>query len=74
MQLIAIGLGKERHYFDKWFLKNSLSTFRTIHYLPRSATGKKSDKLDAKNKKLTTPEHADSGFLTLLTTFGYPGL
>jgi len=24
--------------------------------------------------KLTTPEHSDSGFITLLTTFGYPGL
>ena len=23
---------------------------------------------------MTTPEHADSGFITLLTTFGYPGL
>jgi len=24
--------------------------------------------------KLTTPEHTDSGFLTLLSTFNYPGL
>lgn len=23
---------------------------------------------------MTTPEHCDSGFLTILTTFGYPGL
>ena len=74
IQMIAIGLGKDRHYFDKWFKRNSLSTYRTIHYLPRSSTGKKSDKLDANARRLTTPEHADSGFITLLSTFGYPGL
>ena len=74
LQMIALGLGKERHYFDRWFIKNSLSTFRSIHYLPRSVTGCKSDKLDSKGKRLTTPEHADSGFITLLSTFGYLGL
>ena len=72
--MIALGLGKDRDYFDRWFMKNSLSTFRTIHYLPRSVTGCKSDKLDSKSRKLTTPEHADSGFITLLSTFGFPGL
>ena len=34
----------------------------------------KDDKLDETNKKLTTPMHADTGFITLLSTFGYPGL
>ena len=52
-----------------------MSTFRSIYYLPRSHEGAaKSDKLDSDLIKLTTPEHCDSGFLTLLTTFGYPGL
>ena len=74
IQLISVGLGKDRHYFDKWFAKNSLGTFRSIHYLPRDKTGKKSNKLDAAQKRLTTPGHADSGFVTLLSTFGYPGL
>jgi isopenicillin N synthase-like dioxygenase len=30
--------------------------------------------LEKSLQKLTTPEHADSGFITILTTFGYPGL
>ena len=34
----------------------------------------KSDKLDETEKRLTTPPHSESGFLTLLATFGYPGL
>ena len=69
-----MGLGKKRDYFDHWFIKNSLGTFRTIHYLPRAQTGVKVDKLDETNLRLTTPCHADTGFITLLSTFGYPGL
>ncbi len=42
--------------------------------MPRSAAVVKSDKLNDNLLKLTTPEHADTGFMTLLTTFGYPGL
>ena len=72
---LAVGLGKDRKFFDKWFERDPLSTFRSIFYLPRDAEGAaKSDKLDANLVKLTTPEHCDSGFMTLLTTFGYPGL
>ena len=74
LEYIAIGLHKRRDYFSPWFKKDSLGTFRTIHYLPRSETGVKSDKLDTVGLKLTTPEHADSGFLTLLSTFSFPGL
>jgi isopenicillin N synthase-like dioxygenase len=33
-----------------------------------------SDKLSPEDLRLTTPIHTDSGFLTLLSTFGYPGL
>ena len=51
-----------------------MSTFRAIHYLPRSANLVDSSKLDENGRKLTAPEHCDSGFMTLLTTFGYPGL
>lgn len=72
---LAIGLGKPRNFFDQFFEKDALSTFRSIYYLPRNAEGAaKSDKLDKDLLKFTTPEHADSGFMTLLTTFGYPGL
>ena len=35
IRLIAVGLGKKSDYFDQWFKKDSLGTFRTIHYLPR---------------------------------------
>jgi len=75
LNYLAIGLGKEKGFFDPWFEKNALSTLRSIYYLPRAHEGAaKSDKLDAENIKLTTPAHADSVFMTLLTTFGYPGL
>ena len=74
LEYIALGLNKKRDYFTPWFKKDSLGTFRTIHYLPRSETGVKTDQLDRVGLKLTTPEHADSGFLTILSTFSYPGL
>lgn len=74
LEYLAIGLGKERHYFKGWFEKNSLSTFRTIHYLPRSDTGVKTNKLTTNELKLITPGHTDTGFITLLSTFMFPGL
>ena len=74
LEYIAIGLGFDRFFFHEWFEKDSLSTQRAIHILPRSAGIVDSSKLSADLFKLTTPEHTDSGFLTLLTTFGYPGL
>ena len=67
IRCLAIGLGKREDYFDAWFNDQCSSTMRAIHYKPRDPT---------KEYKsiLTTPEHADSGFVTLLSTFGYPGL
>ena len=32
MQYCAIGLGLETNYFDKFFEKDTLSTFRFLHY------------------------------------------
>ena len=69
-----MGLGKDRHFFREWFTGAPLSTFRTIRYLPRSQSTVRNDLLDENQLKLTTPSHKDSGFLTLLCTFGYPGL
>ena len=43
LDCLAIGLGKKRDYFREWFETESLSTFRSIHYLPRSETGVKTD-------------------------------
>ncbi|CAK9042206.1 2-oxoglutarate-Fe(II) type oxidoreductase (Endocrocin synthesis protein D), partial [Durusdinium trenchii] len=72
--LLAEGLGKPNTFFDSWFQDGSLSTFRSIHYQPRSSGVVDSSELGPEALKLTTPEHADSGFLTFLSTFGYPGL
>lgn len=72
---MAEGLGKSPDFFDPWFKKECSSCIRGIHYLPRK--NKKAaayDKLDKKLVKLVTPEHCDSGFVTILSTFGYPGL
>ena len=32
------------------------------------------DLLSEESLKLITPEHSDSGFITILSTFGFPGL
>jgi len=73
-RLLAEGLGKPSSFFDSWFVDGSLSTMRSIHYLPRSAGVVDSGLLNEDDAKLTTPGHTDSGFLTFLATFGYPGL
>lgn len=74
MSLLAVGLGKPADFFDAWYASGSLTTLRTIHSLPRSAGLVDSSSLSAEDARLTTPEHADSGFLTFLATFGSPGL
>jgi len=74
LEYMAIGLGKDRYFFHEWFEVDSLSTFRAIHNMPRSANIVDSSALSAEHVKLTTPEHCDSGFITILTTLGYPGL
>ncbi|VVU95535.1 2OG-Fe(II) oxygenase superfamily [seawater metagenome] len=73
IRYIAEGMGKEKNYFDNLF-SDSLSTFRTIYYKPRSQSTVKQDLLSQEELKLTTPEHTDSGFITILSTFGFPGL
>ena len=45
-----------------------------IRYLPRSSGLVKQESLGQDDIKFTTPIHTDSGFLTLLSTFSYPGL
>ena len=74
MELIAIGLGMDRNFFRPWFADDSLSTFRAIHGMPRSANIVDSSKLDPLNVTLTCSEHRDAGFVTILSTLGYPGL
>lgn len=36
MSHFAEGLGKPADFFDKWFVKDTLSTLRIIHYTARS--------------------------------------
>ena len=74
MSYFAIGLGKPKNYFDPWFKDECNTTLRPIHYLPRNGVQVEGHYLDPELFKLVTPEHADSGFLTLLSTFMYPGL
>jgi isopenicillin N synthase-like dioxygenase len=74
LEYMAICLNRDRYFFYPWFEKDSMSTFRAIHILPRSVGIVDSSKLDENGRKLTTPEHCDSGFITILSTFGYPGL
>ena len=74
MRHIAEGFGKPFDFFDKWFVQNTCSTFRLIRYLLRSTGLVSQQDLREEDLKFTTPIHTDSGFLTLLSTFGYPGL
>lgn len=46
LEYIALGLGKDRHFFSAWFEEQTLSTLRTIKYLPRSESTVRSDTLD----------------------------
>ena len=73
-EYLAIGLGKDKDFFRGWFEKAPLSTFRSIHYPTRSESSVRHDGLSAEQLKLTTPPHQDSGFITVLSTFEYPGL
>ena len=69
---LAIGLGKKGDYFDPWFKDECSAIMRGIHYTPREEN---SDlELSEQERKLVTPEHTDSGFITLLSTFMFPGL
>lgn len=74
LEYLAIGLNKDRYFFHEWFQNDSLSTYRAIHILPRAAGVVNSSQLSEDHFKLTTPEHCDSGFITILSTLGFPGL
>jgi len=69
---LAIGLGKSEDYFDPWFKDECSSTMRGIHYNTRDANS--ICELNEQDSKLVTPEHSDSGFITLLSTFMFAGL
>ena len=73
LRLTALGLGIDENSFDEIFADRPCTTFRLMHYPPWE------DKPPANaiiedGKVLTTPDHTDSGFLTLLYTFHFSGL
>ena len=72
IHLLAIGLGKEEGHYDKLFLNKPLSTLRFIHYPIREGPVPEAARKD--NLVLTCQEHADTGFVTLLSTFYNEGL
>ena len=75
--LISEGLGKRKDYFDPWFKKDCFSFLRAIHQLPNDLSKGDGELLFQKrheDPKFITQEHSDYSFITLLSTFGYPGL
>ena len=71
-RLLAIGIGKEESYFDQLFLSKSLSTLRPVHYPLRS--GPIPDTAIKDEQVLTCLEHADTPYVTFLSTFTHTGL
>ena len=74
MSMVAICGGADPNYFSECLGKCELSTLRTIMYPKRDS---KDIPLKAHlpyGKIISTPEHADSGYMTLLQTFDYQGL
>lgn len=74
VSVIAEGLGKPADFFDQWYSHDTLSTFSVNHYIPRGRSQVKNDLITGDQYKITIAQHTDSGFVTLLSTLGYPGL
>ena len=73
LRLAAVGLGIEEHAFDDIFADRPCTTFRLIHYPPWNGEPPANAKIED-GKVVTTPDHTDSNFLTLLYTFDFKGL
>jgi len=71
---IADGFGLDTNFFDKWYERDTLSTFSVNHYCPRDRGITKNDLITGEQYKITIAQHTDTGFVTLLSTLGYPGL
>ncbi|XP_045203129.2 uncharacterized protein LOC123556455 [Mercenaria mercenaria] len=73
LRLSAIGLGIPENSFMHLFEDKPCSTFRMLHYPPWEGEPPKNAFIED-GKVLTTPEHMDSDFMTLLTPFDFGGL
>lgn len=73
MRLIAIGLDLQENFFDHLFIPKTLSTLRLLSYPPRTKAPPP-DAVTEDGTVLYCDSHADVGILTMLTSFGQPGL
>ncbi|ESP05341.1 hypothetical protein LOTGIDRAFT_227971 [Lottia gigantea] len=68
-RLVCLGCGLEENWLDSTFIPDTLSTLRLLHY-PQNHDSNNHDG----DVRLCCSEHSDSGFITLLSTLGFPGL
>ena len=73
LRLCALGLDIPEDSFMPLFHEKPCSTFRILHYPPWEGAPP-ANALIEDGKVLTTPEHTDSDFMTLLTPFHFGGL
>ena len=73
LRLAAHGLGIDESSFVEIIGDKPLTTFRLMHYPPWVGAPPENAKIED-GKVVTTPDHTDSNFLTLLCTFDYKGL
>lgn len=73
LKLCAIGIGIEENAFTDMFQDKPMSTFRLMHYPPWDGKPPENAIIED-GRVVTTPDHMDSNFLTLLSIFNYKGL
>ena len=73
MRLLALGLGLKENFFDHMFIPSTLSTLRLLCYPPR-VHPPPLVAVTEDGTVLYCSSHADTGFLTMLTSFNKPGL
>ena len=73
-QLVAKGLGLSSNYFESFFGPKQLSTLRLLHYPTRINDTDVPEEAKDGDVHITTGEHHDSSFLTVLATFESQGL
>ena len=73
LSLCAVGLGIPDDSFYDIFGYKPCSTFRLLHYPPWDGDPPRNAYIEDA-KIVTTPEHTDSNFMTLLTPFYFSGL
>lgn len=72
--LMAEGLGLKADYFDSSFGPEQLSTLRLLHYPTRINDTDLPDEAKDGDVRITTGEHSDTSYLTVLATFDNKGL